>query len=84
MRYYSFFLYIHACSVTEEYNLVVNPTYNIISMRCTPQQGMITTSTTVATTAREDAAAIDYEEVSNISDNEPSTPITANQSATDV
>ena len=64
--------------------MVANPTYNIISMQCTPQQGMITTSTAVATTAREDAAAVIYEEVSSIHDNKPSTPITASQSATDV
>ena len=67
---------------------MANPIYNI-SMQCTPQQGMITTSTTVATTARGDAADVyvDYEEVNNNHDdhdNNPSTPITASQSATDV
>ena len=49
-------------------------------MQCTPQQGMITTSTTVATTARGDAADVyvDYEEVNNNhGDIKPSTPITA-------
>ena len=64
---------------------MANPIYNI-SMQCTPQQGMITANTAVTNTARGDAAAVDYEEfeVSNIHDNEPSTPITASQSATDV
>ena len=71
--------YIIIYSVTEEYNLVANPIYNI-SMQRTPQQGMITTSTTVATTTRGDAATVDYEDVSN----KPSTTITASQLATDV
>ena len=56
-------------------------------MQCTPQRGMITASTTVATTIRSrgDAAAIAYKEVpSNIRGNKPSTPITASQLATDV
>jgi hypothetical protein len=52
--------------------LVANPIYNI-SMQRTPQQGTITTSgTTVATTTREDAAAMTYEEVSDIRGNKPS------------
>ena len=67
--------------------MVANPIYNI-SMQRTPQQRMITTSTTVATTTRSrgDAAAIAYKEVSNIRGNKPrlSTPITASQLATDV
>ena len=67
---------------------MANPIYSI-SMQCTSQQGMITTSTTVATTTRSrgDAADVDYEEVNNNHDdhdNKPSTPITASQSATDV
>ena len=73
-------------SVTEEYDLVANPIYNI-SMQCTPQRGMITASTTVATTTRSrgDAAAIAYKEVpSNIRGNKPSIPITASQLATDI
>ena len=84
MWYYSIFLIlILLYSITEEYNLVANPIYNI-SMQCTPQQGMITTSTAVATTTRGDAAAIEYEEVSNVRGNKPSTTITASQLATDV
>ena len=58
---------------------MANPVYNI-SMQRTPQQGMITTSTAVATTTRGDAAAVEYEDVSN----KPSTTITASQLATDV
>ena len=55
-------------------------------MQCSPQQGMITTSTAVATTAREDAAAVDYEEVNNDHDhdNKPITPITASQLGTNI
>ena len=82
--YYSLFLLLY--SVTEEYNLVPNPIYNI-SMQRTPQRGMITASTTVATTTRSigDAAAIAYKEVpSNTRRNKPSIPITASQLATDV
>ena len=56
MRYYSLFVILY--SVTEEYDLVANPVYNI-SMQHTPQQRMIT----VATTTREDAADVIYEEV---------------------
>ena len=62
---------------------MANPIYNI-SMQCTQQQRMITTSTAVTNTARGDAAAVIYEEVSNICDNKPNTTITASQSATDV
>ena len=50
--------------MTEEYDLVANPIYNI-SMQCTasnPQQEMITSTTT---TARGDEAVM-YEEVSNL------------------
>ena len=81
MWYYSLFLILY--SITEEYNLVANPIYNI-SMQCTPQQGIITTDTAVSTRVRGDAAAVDYEEVSNVRDNKPSTTITASQLATDV
>ena len=86
MCYYSLFL-ILLYSVTEEYNLVPNPIYNI-SMQRTPQRGMLTASAAVDTTTRSrgDAAAIAYKEVSNIRGNKPrlSTPITASQLATDV
>ena len=59
---------------------MANPIYDIsISMQHTPQQGMITTNTAVPT--REDAAAVIYEEVSDVHD---STTITASQLATDV
>jgi hypothetical protein len=62
-------MYIHR--VTEEYDLVANPVYNI-SMQHTPQQGTITTSgTTVATTTRGDTAAVTYEEVSSLCGNKP-------------
>ena len=56
--------------VTEEYNLVPNPIYNI-SMQHTannPQQQM---STTIAG----DDTAVTYEEVSNVHGNKPSTSI---------
>ena len=59
--------------VTEEYDLVANPIYNI-SMQCTPQ-GMSTTSTTVATTTRGEAG-VTYEEVTNLCGNKLSTSIT--------
>ena len=67
--YLSFFF----TRVTEEYDLVANPVYNI-SMQCTAasnhQQGMITTDTTVATTIRGDTAVpVTYEEVTNLRDN---------------
>ena len=65
---FSFFLSYYR--VTEEYDLVANPVYNI-SMQHTaasnPQQGMITTDTTVATTIRGDTAVpVTYEEVTNL------------------
>ena len=85
LPHYSLYL-ILLYRVTEEYDLVANPIYNI-SMQCTPQRGMITASTTVATTTRSrgDAATIAYKEVpSNIHGNKPSIPITASQLATDV
>ena len=44
-----------------------NPIYNI----STPQQGTITTSTAVATTASGVAAAIIYEEVTDLGGNKP-------------
>ena len=57
--------------VTEEYDLVANPVYNISMQRTAasnPQQGiMITTVTTVATTIRGDTAVpATYEEVTNL------------------
>ena len=60
---------------------MANPIYNI----STPQQRTITTSTAVATTARGDAAAVIYEEVTDLGGNKPrlqvavsdSTPIIA-------
>ena len=60
---------------------MANPIYNI----STPQQGTIITSTAVATTARGDAAAVIYEEVTDLGGNKPrlqvavsaSTPIIA-------
>ena len=63
----SFFL----TRVTEEYDLVANPIYNISMQRTaasSPQQGMITTDTqTVATTIRGDTAVpVTYEEVTNL------------------
>ena len=65
----SFFL----TRVTEEYDLVANPVYNISMQRTAasnPQQGMITTDTTVATTIRGDTAVpVTYEEVTNLRDN---------------
>ena len=70
--------------VTEEYNLVANPIYNI-SMRYTQQQGISTTS--VATTTRR-VAAVTYEEVTDFRGNKPSTSIAdtpaASQLGTDV
>ena len=73
-------LFLYRATDSEEYNLVVNPIYDIsISMQYTPQQGMITTSTAVPTGG--DAAAVIYEEVSDVHD---STTITASQLATDV
>jgi flagellar basal body rod protein FlgB len=73
--------------VTEEYDLVANPIYNI-SMPRTPQQGTITTSTTVATTTSGNTVDTDYEEieVSDVHGNKPrfSTTMTASQLATDV
>jgi hypothetical protein len=70
--------------VTEEYDLVANPIYNI-SMQHTPQQGTITTITTAATTTSGDTVAVAYEEieVSNVHGNKPSTTMTASQLATD-
>ena len=63
---FSFFL----TRVTEEYDLVANPIYNISMQRTAasnPQQGMIATDTTVATTIRGDTAVpATYEEVTNL------------------
>ena len=63
--------------VTEEYNLVANPIYNIFMQR-TPEQRKITTSTstTAVTTTRGDAESdVNYEEVTNLHGNKPSTSI---------
>ena len=46
---------------------MANPIYNI----STPQQGTITTSTAIATTAKGDAAAVVYEEVTDLGGNKP-------------
>ena len=59
--------------MTEEYDLVANPIYNI-SMKCTtsnPQQETIACTTS---TARGDEAVM-YEEVSNLHGNKPSTSV---------
>ena len=57
----SFFL---SYRVTEEYDLVDNPVYNISMQRNNPQQGMITTRGTVATTTGGNTpAVVTYEEV---------------------
>ncbi len=73
--------------VTEEYDLVANPIYNI-SMQHTRQQGTITTSTMGATTTSGNTVDAAYEEieVSNVHGNKPrlSTTMTATQLATDV
>ena len=66
----SFFL----TRVTEEYDLVANPIYNISMQRTAasnPQHGMITTDTqTVATAIRGDTAVpVTYEEVTTLRDN---------------
>ena len=70
MQYYNFFL----TRVTEEYDLVANPIYNI-SMRHTPQQRTITCTTgtnpTVTTTVRGDTATVTYEEVTGVGGNKP-------------
>ena len=57
-----------SCRVTEEYDLVANPIYNI-SMQHNP----CTTGTnaTVTTTARGDTAAVTYEEVTGLGGNKP-------------
>ena len=61
--------------MTEEYDLVANPTYNISMQHTTasnPQHRTITTntSTTVATTTRGDTAVpVAYEEVTTLRDN---------------
>ena len=46
---------------------MAKPIYNISAS----QQGMITTSTAVPTTARGDAAAVVYEEVTDLRGNKP-------------
>ena len=60
--------------VTEEYDLVANPIYNI-SMQHNPQQRTITcttgTNATATTTARGDTAAVAYEEVTGLGGNKP-------------
>ena len=59
--------------VTEEYNLVTNPIYNI-SLQCTvdnPQQGMVASNTIMTG----DDTAVTYEKVINVHGNKPSTNI---------
>ena len=63
-------VFVLSYRVTEEYDLVANPIYNI-SMQCTaasnPQRGMLTTSNTVATTTRGDTVVpVTYENVTRI------------------
>ena len=72
--------------MTEEYDLVANPIYNVSLQRMAnnPRQEMIASTTTMA---REDETVI-YEEVSKVHGNKPSTSIsdtlTESQLGTDV